>query len=216
MIQNLSRGALASVVKTTLTDIVQFQYNPESIKRSLKPRMSGFKAGQSPDEPSTDISYSDAAQQGISFTAYFDAADALQTGDVTATTDGIAPQLAVLEKLVNPSVAAVAASESSTSGGRMVVMQMEAPATLLVWGQNRVLPVRITSIDITEDAFDISLNPIRATVAISLDVQTYGSRGSDDLEYGRYKAYHTNIETLARSGSPSSTNVANLLQLLNR
>ena len=39
---------------------------------------------------------------------------------------------------------------------------METPLSLFVWSRNRVLPVRVTDFSVTEEAFDTSLNPIRA------------------------------------------------------
>jgi Contractile injection system tube protein len=197
----LMRGALASIEKTTLTDVVLFQYNPESIKRSLKPRLSGWKSGESPKEASTRVNFSDAAGQTISFTAYFDSKDADQWFNPVAKALGIAPQLALLEKLINPSVDTVSSAEQTKAGGKMPILTMPAPGTILVWGLTRVLPVRIQSIDITEEAFDALLNPIRASAAISLDVQTYGTRSKDDLEYGRFKSYHQKVETLAKATS---------------
>jgi hypothetical protein len=44
------------------------------------------------------------------------------------------------------------------------------PLVLFLWGTQRVLPVNIDSMTITETAFDRLLNPIRATVAVSLTV----------------------------------------------
>jgi hypothetical protein len=53
------------------------------------------------------------------------------------------------------------------------VIPVEAPMTLFVWGLKRVLPVRLTSLSITEEAHDQSLNPIRAKVELSLSVLSY-------------------------------------------
>lgn len=41
---------------------------------------------------------------------------------------------------------------------------------LFIWGRSRVLPVNITSMNITETEFSTELNPIRATVSMSLTV----------------------------------------------
>ena len=41
---------------------------------------------------------------------------------------------------------------------------------LFVFGRKRVLPVNITSMNITETEFSPDLNPVRATVAVSLTV----------------------------------------------
>jgi hypothetical protein len=48
---------------------------------------------------------------------------------------------------------------------------------LFVWGPKRVLPVRLTSFSITEQAFDPDLNPIRASVNLSLAVLSYQDLG---------------------------------------
>jgi hypothetical protein len=44
------------------------------------------------------------------------------------------------------------------------------PLILFIWGRKRVLPVNITSMNITETEFSAELNPIRATVSVSLTV----------------------------------------------
>jgi hypothetical protein len=41
---------------------------------------------------------------------------------------------------------------------------------LFVWGVQRVVPVNITGLTITETEFDPMLNPIRASVGVSLTV----------------------------------------------
>jgi hypothetical protein len=43
------------------------------------------------------------------------------------------------------------------------------PVVLLVWGAPRVVPVRVSSLSITEEAFDQLLNPIRARVELGLE-----------------------------------------------
>jgi hypothetical protein len=43
---------------------------------------------------------------------------------------------------------------------------MEAPLTLYVWSKQRVLPVLLTKLSVTEEAFDINLNPIRAKICL--------------------------------------------------
>jgi hypothetical protein len=42
----------------------------------------------------------------------------------------------------------------------------------LVWGRNRVIPVQMTGLQITEQMFDPSLNPIRVEIAVTLHVRT--------------------------------------------
>ena len=73
--------------------------------------------------------------------------------------------------------------------------------TLLVWGVNRVLPVRITDFSITEEAYDVSLNPIRAKVSLGLRVLNY-----DDLPWGGrgarlFLGHHVQKELMALKAS---------------
>ena len=48
--------------------------------------------------------------------------------------------------------------------GVLEVLPLEAPLTLFVWSKQRVVPVRVTDLSVTEEAFDVALNPIRAKV----------------------------------------------------
>jgi hypothetical protein len=69
---------------------------------------------------------------------------------------------------------------------------------LFVWGRSRIIPVRIMEFNITEEAFDPVLNPIRAKVSLTLRVLSIndlvpGSRGSE-----LYLAYQAQKESLAR------------------
>ena len=74
------------------------------------------------------------------------------TGDPQATL-GIQPQLAALESIAFPA--------------RTLA---KAPLTMLVWGQARTVPVRVTELLVTEQAFDLVLHPIRATVTATMTV----------------------------------------------
>lgn len=93
-------------------------------------------------------------------------ADALQH-DPQGGPAGIAPWLAALEALVQP----VAEREAN------------APLVLLVWGRQRVQPVRVVALGIVEQDFDRALNPLRAHVTLELQALTAqelgtGSRGA--------------------------------------
>lgn len=189
----LARGMLATVVGNQQVDSITFQYNPESIRRSVKPQMSS--GGE--DDHSNETRFDDAPSQSISFTAYFDAADALAAGDSTAEESGIAPQLAMLERLIYPSRSQIEDRDKDRDSGVMEVAPLVAPSYILVWGPKRTLPVRITSIEITEEAFDINLNPIRASAAISIEVQTYAKRTPSDGDYHRFGTYHQSLENLS-------------------
>jgi hypothetical protein len=93
-------------------------------------------------------------------------------GLVVAGPWGIAPQLAALEALVNPSVAELLAVAAQTANGTLEVLPPEAPLVLFIWSRSRVVPVRVTEFSITEEAFDQLLNPIRAKVELGLRTLT--------------------------------------------
>jgi hypothetical protein len=48
---------------------------------------------------------------------------------------------------------------------------------LFVWSSVRVLPVRVTDLSVTEEAFDINLHPIRAKVSLGLRVLSVNDLG---------------------------------------
>jgi len=49
---------------------------------------------------------------------------------------------------------------------------------LFVWSKSRVVPVRVTDFSVTEEAFDPSLNPIRAKLSLGMRVMS-----TDDLGF---------------------------------
>ncbi len=65
------------------------------------------------------------------------------------------------------------ANEALALAGSAFILNETAPLTLLVWGPRRVLPVRMQSLSIKEEAFDQKLNPIRAKADLSLEALTY-------------------------------------------
>ncbi|HET8926877.1 MAG TPA: hypothetical protein VFN24_03510, partial [Microbacterium sp.] len=120
----------------------------------------------------------------------------------TAADLGIHPELAALELLVQPTSEALQGNDSIARGGTLEVLPIETPLLLFVWGPNRVVPVRITDLSITEDAFDANLNPIRATVSLGMRVLTVDDLGFDHRGGQLFMAHLRSREMLAgRAGS---------------
>ena len=111
-----------------------------------------------------------APKETITLTVEIDATDQLEQANAVTTAVGIYPTLAALEMLLYPKSATVIANDILSLIGTIEVIPVEGPMTLFVWGPQRVLPVRITSLSITEEAHDPLLNPIRAKVELSLAV----------------------------------------------
>jgi hypothetical protein len=61
--------------------------------------------------------------------------------------------------------------------GTIEILPTEAPLAVFVWSTQRILPVRVTELSITEEAFDPNLNPIRAKVSLGLRVLTVDDVG---------------------------------------
>ncbi len=113
---------------------------------------------------------------------------------------GIYPTLASLEMMLYPKSAVVIANEVLLNLGIIEVIPPEAPLTVLVWGSKRVVPVRLTELSITEEAFDPNLNPIRAKVNLGLRVLTYQDLGLLSPGGALFMAHQLAKEVMATIG----------------
>ena len=141
--------------------IIALQYNPESLSRTLQVQ----GAGEGGDR-SEALRLKGPAVETIKL----DATDEMEAGDRTAGEAGIAPQLAALETLLYPSTGQLTTNHMLSSLGTLEILPMETALPLFVFGQNRVIPVRVTEFSVTEEAFDPNLNPIRAKVSLGMRV----------------------------------------------
>jgi hypothetical protein len=130
-----------------------------------------------------------------------DATDQLERPDPTAVTMGIHPQLAALEMLLYPKTALVIANAVLAALGTVELIPPEAPLTLFVWGPKRILPVRLTDFSITEESYDVNLNPILAKVGLSLRVLSYSDLPPTNPGYALFLAHQVVKETMATIGS---------------
>lgn len=153
--------------------IVVFQYNPENVSRSLQPQ-SASGSDQTGLELDT-LRVSGPPKETMELSIDLDAADQLEKpGDHPLTVaHGLGPALASLELLMYPKTADVIERRVRLAAGEVQVASLEVPIALLIWGTSRVIPVKFTSLSITEQAFDTNLNPIRAEASVSLDVLSY-------------------------------------------
>jgi hypothetical protein len=157
--------------------MISLQYNPDSLSRSYQVQGVGGDGGGERAQP---FRLKGPAVESIKLEAEIDATDQLQFPEqnANAVAFGVAPQLATLEALVNPSVAELLAHDALAASGTLEIVAPEAPLVLFVWSAQRVVPVRVTEFSITEEAFDAALNPIRARVSLGLRVMT-----TDDLGF---------------------------------
>lgn len=151
-----------------LASIIVFQYNPDTMTRRLEAR-----ANAGDGERSEPFRLSGPPKETITLSVEIDAVDQLADENPLAIAAGISPTLSALEMLVYPKSALVVANAVIAAAGGIEVIPVDGPMVLFVWGPTRVLPVRITGMSITEEAFDALLNPIRAKVELSLTVLSY-------------------------------------------
>jgi hypothetical protein len=197
----LLKGALiyfSAPLLIPVPNIIVFQYNPESMARSLNPWQPAvppkieLKEGENlADNPA----FKERVQQLVSLAQPYDpaetfslaleldATDALEADNAVAKLTGVADRLAAIEMLMYPPGDSVlgdlaASASAALSGGISVggfnaygaVMRKEVPVVLFFWGPGRIVPVRITSLSIEEQQFSPQLYPLRAKATIGVRV----------------------------------------------
>jgi len=193
----LSKGALIGLdVLKPVASVVVFQYNPEKVTRSLRPKTSGADGAQG-----EALRISGPPEETFNLEIEIDATDQLAVGDPIAGSLGIAPQLASLEMMFYPASALVIANEALALAGLVEVVPPEAPLALLVWSPTRVLPVRLTDISIAEEAYDPNLNPVIAKVTVGMRVLNYDDLGLLSVGGGLFMVHQIAKEVMANIGS---------------
>jgi hypothetical protein len=191
------RGALVGLDPLDpLASVIAFQYNPDTLTRTLQPR-----AGGDDGDRSEATKLKGPPVETIRVEVEIDATDQLEKGDASAVSVGVHPQLAALEMLVYPKSALVIANTVLLAAGTIEVIPPEAPLTLFVWGPKRILPVRLTELTVTEEAHDAALNPIRAKVALGMRVLSYDDLPLENPGYALFLAHQVAKEALAAAGS---------------
>jgi hypothetical protein len=187
------KGAIVGVDPfNPLASVIVFQYNPETLTRRIVAQAAGTAAAQG-----EALRLKGPPRETVTVAVVVDAADQLERADPLAVGNGLHPVLAALEMLLYPKAALMVANEILARTGVIEVIPAEAPLTLFAWGVKRIVPVRLTEISITEEAFDPALNPIRARVALTLTVLTYHDLGLPSPGGALSIAHHVAKEVLA-------------------
>lgn len=165
----LLKGALIGVdIFNPLASVVVFQYNPDTMTRRLEPR---GMAGEG--ERGEAFRLAGPPKETITLAIEMDATDQLADSNPLALASGITPTLAALEMMLYPKSALVIANTILSALGTVEILPAEGSMILFVWGPTRVLPVRLASLSIVEEAYDTLLNPTRAKVDLTLNVLSY-------------------------------------------
>lgn len=190
--------------------IITLQYNPDTITRSLQ-----VQATTAEGDRSDPLRLKAPPIETIKFEAAMDASDQLEFPDQNkdAVQVGVQPQLAALETLLYPTSAQLIANNNLAKSGTLEIAPMETPLALLIWSRNRVVPVRITEMSITEEAFDPSLNPIRAKISLGLRVLNVNDVGFDHKAGSIYMAYQQQKERMAAMNAAGSLHALGIERL---
>ena len=195
----LLKGAIiqfSAPMLVPIPNIIVFQYNPETLTRTLSPWEPVTRTYEEKGErqPLDQHQVRALAQpfdpaETFSVTLELDAADLLEEPAThpVAVRVGVADRLAALEMLLYP-------PGESVTGGRLNVStslslaepdlgfaasakaaqeqldRKEVPVVLFFWGKGRIVPVRITTFSVEEQAFSPTLFPIRAKVTLGMRV----------------------------------------------
>jgi hypothetical protein len=201
----LLRGGIVLIDDQTggVERIIGLQYNPDTLTRSLQ--IKGV-SGESGDHIEA-LRLKGPPVETIKIEAEIDATDQLEAADAQTTEAGIHPQLAALETIVYPLSSTLFSNNSEASAGSLEIIPMQGPLTLFIFGPKRIVPVRITELSITEEAFDTSLNPIRAKVSLGLRVLSIDDLGFDGKGGGLFMTYLQAKEQFAAKNRPGTFGV---------
>jgi hypothetical protein len=159
---------------------IEFQFNPDSLKRTLKmvspqegPGQQGGAGGSGAGAAAAgggappannratdprDLKNDSNLGESISITAFFDGKENYLGGDLM-------PVLSILEKLMEP----VETKQKDTKAAHVSPPKV-VPLVFFWWGERRILPVKITQLSISETEFTPELTPIRAEVGLEMEL----------------------------------------------
>ena len=174
--------------------VIPLQYNPDTLTRTLQAQTVGEGA-----DPSEALRLKGPPIETIKLEADMDATDQIEFPDRNSSTVefGLQPQLAALETIIYPTSAQLQSNNALASSGTLEIIPTEAPLVLFVWSKARIIPVRLTEFSITEEAFDVNLNPLRAKVSLGMRVLSINDLGFTHKGGSLYMIYQQQKERLA-------------------
>ena len=188
------RGALIAFSETfplPIPNVIIFQYNPETMTHGWTPATTAPAGRDAAGHPVNQLAITGPPVESFNFTLAMDSNDMIADGDVIETglaeISGVYSRLAAIEMLLFPTAAPGAGLIGSVSSALGITASAPSrqvplgnlPTVLFVWGPGRIVPVRVTSLSITEKLYDsILLNPTHAEAQIGLRVLT-----SDELGF---------------------------------
>lgn len=145
---------------------IPFQYNPAEVKRHFS------SIGD------TRLTVALSPVQSLDMTIQL---ESMVSGATSGSQRfGLMPSLAALELLMWPKSQELDTYLKKLDSATLWAAEPSLPQVLLVWGPRRVLPVRITSLAMTEGHFNTELSPRQAEVSLSLEVVTFDAESTEE------------------------------------
>jgi hypothetical protein len=210
-----------------IPNVIVFQYNPEMMTRTLEVwSQSGGESTAANDTSHTAQPFD--PPETFTLALELDAADALEKPEShpVAFISGVADRIAAMEMLLYPQgdslLGGLMGSISGSLGGASVsgalggasgvqpVPRGTVPVVLFAWGPGRIVPVRVTTFSVEEQAYSPLLYPIRAKVSIGLkiltpkDFPTCHRKLSEDLAITAFNFTRKQKEVLAAANLANS------------
>ncbi len=176
-----------------LPNVVVFQFNPETMTHAWTQPEASAEASKPGGNP---FAVKSLPGESFSFTIIVDSSDMIADGSIIeqgiAAVSGVYSRLAAIEMLqypvpaptaggllgtVSASASGIAGSVGASIGGASsspprTVPNLQVPTVLFVWGPERIVPVRVTNLSVTEKLYDVLLNPTHAEATLGLRVLT--------------------------------------------
>jgi hypothetical protein len=214
-----------------IPNVIVFQYNPETMTRTLEvwSQNGGGESSASNDTSHTAQPFD--PPESFTLALELDAADALENPEShpVAFISGVADRIAAMEMLLYPQGdsllgdllgsisgslsiggASIGGALGGAAGGVQPASRGTVPVVLFVWGPGRIVPVRLTSFSVEEEAYSPLLYPIRAKVTIGLKILTpkdfpaCNRKLSEDLAITAFKFTRKQKEVLAAANLANS------------
>jgi hypothetical protein len=175
----IAKGALVQLLPDivgVIPNIIVFQYNPETISRTLTP-WDPFAVDQTRrGSQAPTVQPFDVQETFSNFKIMLDATDDLEEGNALAELTGIETRLAALRKLTQASKGLVGdlieSAKSLFGAGEDEARRPTVAPILLVLGPRVILPVRIKTFLVEETLHSPAYYPLHATVTMEIEVLT--------------------------------------------
>ncbi len=145
-------------------------------------------------------------EESIGLELRLDATEDLNEVNPKADQYGILPHLATLEMMVYPKGDSLTGENWNdlldSNEGISFTKSPNPPMILFIWGANRVMPININAMNITEIEFNPLLNPVRATVTVNFTVIEGRNK-----QYMYYKAKKEEMSDLYLANNTEVANV---------